>query len=112
MIKEHRQRVRHRRAWYFLWFFCACGHRWRCPRSLPARHRPIPPTAALPAARQPGPPPLPTARPVVVPDPPPPPARVRSLNRRPEWDTARHRGEQADKLAHAQVKRLRRAERV
>ena len=57
MSRRHRHRVgiRHRRAWYFLWIFCACGYRWRCPTvrraaesalrrtESPARHAAEPP---------------------------------------------------------------------
>ncbi|GAB3967767.1 hypothetical protein V1634_11925 [Plantactinospora veratri] len=73
MSRRHRKPVRHYRAWYFLWIFCSCGRRWRCPRTIAAPRRPGPP---------------PTGRPALVrvpPDPPPPPARSRHANTRPAW---------------------------
>ncbi|MFD0972862.1 hypothetical protein [Plantactinospora endophytica] len=48
MSRRHRLPIRHYRAWYFLWIFCSCGRRWRCPRSLATPRRPGPPPADLP----------------------------------------------------------------
>ncbi|MBF9134174.1 hypothetical protein I0C86_35340 [Plantactinospora sp. S1510] len=81
MSKRHRLPVRHYRAWYFLWIFCFCGRRWRCPRTVSAPHRPGPPPAPRPALVR------------VPPDPPPPPpARARHTNGGPVWETATRAG--------------------
>ncbi|MBF9131098.1 hypothetical protein I0C86_19345 [Plantactinospora sp. S1510] len=43
MRRTRKVEPRHRRAWWRLWRYCRCGHRWRCPYSdglVPAPWRP------------------------------------------------------------------------
>jgi len=96
MRRARKVEPRHRRAWWRLWRYCRCGHRWRCPDSAGLVPVPVP-------YRPPGPPHLlaaPTSQvelteteraeiraltPGIPPAPPPLP-RIPATNQRPAWN--------------------------
>ncbi|MFY1672045.1 hypothetical protein ACN27G_19035 [Plantactinospora sp. WMMB334] len=120
--------LQHRRAWWRLWLYCRCGHRWICPDSMLLVPQPYLPSAPLvhrdcwdtprsaelteeEAAEIRA---LSDATPPSPPSPSPPsPARVR--NRRPGWDAptrSQLSNGRPGTLTPAQQHRARRGERV
>ncbi|WP_422773546.1 hypothetical protein ACN28C_11900 [Plantactinospora sp. WMMC1484] len=85
---------RHRRAWWRLWRYCRCGHRWICPDSNLLTPVPYQPTAPVYrdcwSTPRSTPITLTEAEAVEIltlADPPPP---ARPGNGRPRWDAPTH----------------------
>ncbi|MFC6015901.1 hypothetical protein ACFP2T_06815 [Plantactinospora solaniradicis] len=101
MRRPRQNKPRHRRYWRYLWRYCRCGYRWRCPDSVERVPMPYEPTVLPPARGSLG-------QPVPMPsDVPMPPGRVRPTNRRASGYASGRNGKTA-----APADRMRRVERV
>ncbi|MFY1669906.1 hypothetical protein ACN27G_08080 [Plantactinospora sp. WMMB334] len=111
---------RHRRAWWRLWRYCRCGHRWVCPDAIERVPMPCRPPAPLvhrdcwdnPRSIELTEEEATEVRALSDPTPPPPP-QVR--NRRPGWDAptrSQPRNGRPGTLTPAQQHRARHTERM
>ncbi|MBE1491189.1 hypothetical protein [Plantactinospora soyae] len=118
MRRPRQTKPYHRRYWRYLWRYCRCGYRWRCPDSVervPMPYEPTVPPLDRPAHQKivRAAAPVPT-RPEalaplvpVMPDAPVPPGRIRPTNRR----TGAYSSGRNALLTSAPANRARHAER-